>query len=868
MWLLKRGENTSSLPVMEDSSSDRDVETELGVRHWLLILMHVVSLVIGTIFLNARLPEAQPASTDNNRFSELRARRLVFEMSNFGPKPAGSEACELYTKGYILNEIGIIKVAATAKIEISLQNPSGCFDIPRFDTDSFTVCYKNVSNVAVRLSRNDTKEQRFALLLNCHYDSWPVSSGGSDDLASCAIMLELLRLLSQKMNVLKHDVIFLFNGAEESSLQGAHGFITQHPWRHLIRAFINLEASGSGGRELLFQAGPANQWLLNSYLESATHPHCSIIAQEVFQSGLFPGETDFRVFRDYGRIPGLDLAFVQNGYWWHTEFDEGKRIAIGSIQRAGDNVYATVLHLLQSPNLSNPAGNADQKYVFFDFLGLFVVVYSDTIGNALNAIFAITSLVKAGKHIRNESGECRAAVTNYAIVFVTMSVLTFALTQLTLLIWGAMPWYSIHAVAVVIYAMPVVWAGLGSMAFLAAKIEPVKREDHARAIETVHRTMVAVIVCFLTLKGVSSSFIFTLMLIPLAGDVIHFKNEWVVVLTHIVLHTPSYGMAIYLSSMVQSIIIPIMGRTGTNPEVLVAVMTNFSTYIIVFSLLPLVTITALKRTQAETTLWNFFGMISGILLTVSAVLAVLHFLHKSPYSYTDEYPMPRRVQVFHVNRVIDNRNQTIQDSALYVIAQDYRGAEDIPFVDRNYSKVECLDNGPYCEIPLYFPTRHRIQERHIRYKTVGETLALPDTKVTLIHKLEDEKKIVYDFVVKGSNQVSVYVVPQKGWRIANCTLSAPRKELDERPLFLFFTCSGDKCSEFWFQITIVQPGEPTSDEDSQLLLGVASHYLYGKYMQSHTIRRLLAEITKRRQDDPAWAIAASAWNVDMIYRYY
>uniref|UniRef100_A0A158QQW4 FXNA-like protease n=1 Tax=Haemonchus placei TaxID=6290 RepID=A0A158QQW4_HAEPC len=277
-------------------------------------------------------------------------------------------------KGHQCSLPRIIKVAATAKIEISLQNPSGCFDIPRFDTDSFTVCYKNVSNVAVRLSRNDTKEQRFALLLNCHYDSWPVSSGGSDDLASCAIMLELLRLLSQKMNVLKHDVIFLFNGAEESSLQGAHGFITQHPWRHLIRAFINLEASGSGGRELLFQAGPANQWLLNSYLESATHPYCSIIAQEVFQSGLFPGETDFRVFRDYGRIPGLDLAFVHNGYWWHTEFDEGRRIAIGSIQRAGDNVYATVLHLLQSPYLSNPGGNADQKYVFFDFLGKFLIV--------------------------------------------------------------------------------------------------------------------------------------------------------------------------------------------------------------------------------------------------------------------------------------------------------------------------------------------------------------------------------------------------------------------------------------------------------------------------------------------------------------
>ncbi|KAK6048571.1 hypothetical protein COOONC_13924 [Cooperia oncophora] len=226
--------------------------------------------------------------------------------------------------------------------------------------------------------------------------------------------------------------------------------------------------------------------------------------------------------------------------------------------------------------------------------------------------------------------------------------------------------------------------GTSTMAFLAAKIEPPKREvDHAKAIETVHRTMVAVILGFLTFKGVSSAFIFTLMLVPLLGGLVRFKNEWGIVISHIVLHTPCYGMAIYLSSMVLSIFIPIMGRTGSNPELLVAVMTNFSAYIIVFSLLPLVTITANKRTQEDTTLRNFIEMIGGILFTASAVLAVLHFVHKSPYSYSDAYPMPRRIQIFHVNRALREKDQgmKIRDSALYVIAQDYRGAEDIPFVD-------------------------------------------------------------------------------------------------------------------------------------------------------------------------------------------
>ncbi|EYC07720.1 hypothetical protein Y032_0069g362 [Ancylostoma ceylanicum] len=821
-----------------------------------------------SVYFHKALPDPLPADKDNSRFSELRARRLLFELSNFGPKPAGSDACERLTRNHILQELEIIKTSASVRLEVSKQNPSGCFDIPRFDTDGFTICYRNVSNVAVRLSKNDGNQNRVAVLLNCHYDSWPTSSGGSDDLISCALMMELIRLLAHQPDSLKHDVIFLFNGAEESSLQGAHGFITQHAWRHVVRAFINLEASGSGGRELLFQAGPSNQWLLNSYLAAAVHPHCSIIGQEVFQSGVFPGDTDFRVFRDYGRVPGLDLAFVQNGYWWHTEFDEARRITPGSLQRAGDNIYATLLYLLQSPYLDNPAEFGDQKNVFFDFLGLFVVVYSEGVANAVNAILVVAVVISTGNHMRKHSDVYKTAVTNYVLVIACMTAVTYLMTHLTLLIWGAMPWYSIHGLAVMIYGIPTFWAGTSMMTFLATKIEPVRKEESAEAIENVHLVFNAVLLALCTFKGVASGFVFALVLLQVVKQVLPLTTEWRAVIAHLILNTPSYGMVIYLTEMFLSIFIPIMGRTGSNPEILVAACTNLTSYVVVLSLLPILTLTRTNRKEDETSLRNFVEMICGIFIAAAIVLLILLGLHKSPYNHSDAYPVARRIQLFHVNRALYNKDDgvKVRDSLLYVIAQDYRGAMDIPFVDENYTVPKCHYESPYCEIPLYFPTRSRIQERHIRYRSFDDRPDVPGTKINLVHKEEGPNRLSYDFLIKGSGQISVFLIPQGGWQIANCSISAPKTEMDDRPLFLFLTCSGRNCGDWTFKVTLKHPGDPVKDDDTQLLVGVASHYLHGPNMQSWTIKRILGEIVKNRQYDPAWSITASAWNVDMIYR--
>lgn len=127
--------------------------------------------------------------------------------------------------------------------------------------------------------------------------------GGSDDGINCAVMLEIIRKLSRSPKRPRHNLVFLFNGAEETPLQAAHGFITQHKWAKAVRVVVNLEAAGAGGKEYLFQTGPGQPWLLNHY-KKVPHPNGQAAGEELFQSNVIPSDTDFRIFRDFGGVVG------------------------------------------------------------------------------------------------------------------------------------------------------------------------------------------------------------------------------------------------------------------------------------------------------------------------------------------------------------------------------------------------------------------------------------------------------------------------------------------------------------------------------------------------------------------------------------
>lgn len=97
------------------------------------------------------------------------------------------------------------------------------------------------------------------------------------------------------------------------------------------------------------------------YYRKVPHPFANTLGEEVFQAGLIPSDTDFRIFRDFGGVPGLDMAYIFNGYVYHTKYDRVNISPRASLQHTGDNVLALARALGNAPEIDDTAVSKAQR---------------------------------------------------------------------------------------------------------------------------------------------------------------------------------------------------------------------------------------------------------------------------------------------------------------------------------------------------------------------------------------------------------------------------------------------------------------------------------------------------------------------------
>lgn len=358
------------------------------------------SLAYGIIYKKHVTPLPPDASPD--RFSEGRAMNHLWHLAErIGIRQEGSHGL-LEAAHYIKGQLEEFSGRANSNVSVEVDEAlvSGSFNMI-FLRHSISLAYRNHTNILVRISSTYAKDDDPAVLINGHFDS-PLGSPGAGDCGSCvASMLEVLRLIIDSGWVPPHPIVFLFNGAEELFLLASHGFMKTHKWRETIGAFINVEASGTGGVDLVCQSGPGS-WPSLVYTESAVYPMAHSAAQDIFP--LIPGDTDYRIFaEDFGDIPGLDIIFIIGGYFYHTGYDRLDKILPGSIQARGENLISLLKALSSSFQLRNAQQRADiitaanstqeDRPVFFDYLSLFMVTYSKKTARTLYVLPMIFVLV-------------------------------------------------------------------------------------------------------------------------------------------------------------------------------------------------------------------------------------------------------------------------------------------------------------------------------------------------------------------------------------------------------------------------------------------------------------------------------------------
>ncbi|ODM91515.1 Endoplasmic reticulum metallopeptidase 1 [Orchesella cincta] len=844
-------------------------DEEPPVTSLVLVLAFVLAIFFFVRYVDYKLPTPLTASdiSDNpSSFIEERARNDLKTLTSMGPRVSGSHENDVLAVDGILRVLNEIKNSkfATHSLEFEVQKPTGSFYV-KFQ-DGLTHSYAHIRNIIAKLEPAKKTNSTDSILVNCHFDSVPGSPGASDDMVSCTVMLEVIRVLTRQSKPLKNPIVFLFNGAEENGMQAAHGFLrgvegnsseVGHRWSKNLKTFVNLEAAGAGGREVLFQTGPGNGWLLDIY-KKVPYPWGSVVGEEIFQSGLIPSDTDYRIFRDFALMPGLDFAFIKNGYFYHTKFDNVDNITPGSIQHEGSNL----LSLMQTlGNLDfTQIQYSDEKMVFFDIFGWYMVVYSETVARILNVVVSVTVLVIAWLEARRNIPEVAWNVFSTVVAWVSGILIAVACGLLLNLIGYFSPFHSQAMSVFLIFGIPCVLGQIIAFSFMLKG-----NEDGAWI---AGKTTLALLLLTTTL--------FSRMVFSITYNLIFGMLGWYaarkalsnskkrLVLYMLVGELFPFALSLYLVTGCLDTFVPIMGRSGseTVPNAFVAVLTSFTLTIPCLSgIVPI--------------LMFFRKTVLKLGAALIAIIMVWIVLVNGKNPYTDKTPM--RLHVVEVDRTFYDRDLTTvrhTDAGFWLFNIDPNIANFLPeFTDkipelRNPRELDAMAcKELYCGLPYYFPVGKLLRRTHWIPKSNGLSQELKGrVRMEITHDTfvsPTVRRVTLSFA--APDHCTINLSPGKNYKLIKWSLAdgqVPPETgtfRDDRPTYFIFHSRGIEFELLEITMDFEKKSEADNNQKDVLVdINFASFYLFGDNMKSEDMKNMLRKV-------PSWTYSLGWSAVVQMY---
>uniref|UniRef100_A0A182U8W9 FXNA-like protease n=1 Tax=Anopheles melas TaxID=34690 RepID=A0A182U8W9_9DIPT len=873
----------SEADLFESANQKRSKRDAQISPWWLLGLSGAVAGVYFLVYWNwAAMPIALRRAdelTHPDRFIAEVAKQHLFEMSNVGPRVAGSYANEIVTVQFLLRVIDEIAAEANPaahRVEVEVQRAYGDMYLD-YEKYPQTSVYQGIQNVVARIVPAQGSEPDNYLMLSSHFDSVPQSPGAGDDGTMSVIMLEVMRQLTQSKRSYEHGLVFVFNGCEENTLQGSHAFVAHHRWFAKVRTFINMDVAANGGRDIMFQAGPKYSFLMEYYRDHVPHPYCTAVAEELFQADLVPSETDYLIYSTVGNIPGMDFAHSTWGYLYHTAYDAYDTIPNTTLQHTGDNVLALAKALANAPELYDIREHEGSKAVFFDFLNWFLVYYPLWASIILNVGLVVVALCAIGLSVWMMARSTSLTVgqlllqglTSMGVVLLSLIVgigLSLALALILNAVDSTMSWFTQTWLIFGLYVCPFLIATCTGPLLYMHFVKNDHLSLHARVLLLLHATCVlyALILVVLTAMSIRSGYLFTMAILfytvttlvnvsikyaPFAWLYVHLAGQIAPI---------AYFSSVSLTAFATFIPMQGRGNAGANPELLIALFAVLVGLLVAGFLTPLVALA--RKAYLYVALVAVFFVVSIIVMVTSAGF---------PFR---AHTSPQRFYIYHCTREFYHQNGTLRrlEGGYYVHPQDRYTGDLIRelAVKSDLSAVplgdEC-NKELYCGIPFYQNTQHGQRENGLWIQ--GNPFTLPEAiDLQLVDSQRDPELnlTTFFFTAKGTDHMSFYVSPVEGVKLVGWSFSKtiPRSGLawngQEVHFVNFVHGIDDRPHEFY--LTVHGTASKAAEAGWSFYLNIVAQYMHHEQYRASEFQQFVDQFP-----DYAHVVAYPAHLVSRIY---
>ncbi len=190
------------------------------------------------------------------------------------------------------------------------------------------------------------------VMLGGHLDSWHAGTGATDNAIGCAVMMEVVRILTATGAQPRRTIRLALWSGEEQGLLGSQAYIKEHfgtaeepkPAFDSLAGYFNIDTGTGRARAMTVFGPPTAGTILHEAL--APFNDLGILGATTTRSRR-RGGSDHTSFNGAG-LPGISVLqdpIQYRSYTWHTNLDTYERIVEDDVKRSAIAIAGAVYHL-------------------------------------------------------------------------------------------------------------------------------------------------------------------------------------------------------------------------------------------------------------------------------------------------------------------------------------------------------------------------------------------------------------------------------------------------------------------------------------------------------------------------------------------